>query len=448
MSNKRNQKGLVIGKYRITPLGLITLVVLILLIAAAVVVFVIKPFGGEDEKLPAPPKDPVQSEVKNEDKNESTPEPTAEPDAVEITAEPVATAVPVLRSATIRSLGEIAMENNLLKAAYSGESFDFSNMFSEISHVMGDADYTIADVEGSLGDTTTYSGKAKQMITPSSLITALKDCGVDMLMMANDHQLDGGFSEQQASVKNVADQGLAYVGAASSDAEKEIPVVKNINGINVGFVGYTTSLNGYEKYAGYGVNLVSKSNAAKDIQAAKDAGADVVIAYVSWGEMFERSVDSTQKKIAQALVKAGADVIIGYNPHVIQPASWIEAADADGNTRRALCLGATGNFLSDQRKKYTDSGIIFEFTIQEKSDYSGFEIVSPVYIPTYVWRDANEDGSYSYRTLAVGEWLETEPEGMEYSDVTRMREVWAEAQSILGIMSPLFPPTDLSNSII
>ena len=420
MSKNNNKKGLVIGKYRITPLGLIALAVIILLIAAAVVFFVLDPFGGRDAKKPGGAKTPVVA-VENTPEATSTPIPT-----------PAPTPEPALRSAKIRSLGEIAMETNLLKSAMVGDSFDFSDMFSEIDDVIGNADYTIADVEGSMGDTVGYSGKAKKMITPSSLITALKNAGVDMMMVANDHALDGGWAEQQATLKNLKDQGMTFVGGATSDAEKSIPVIQNINGINVGFVAYTTSLNGYEKYAGYGVNLVSKSNAAKDIQALKDAGADVVIAYANWGKMFERSVSSSQKKVAVALAKAGADVIIGYNPHVIQPVSWLEGKDANGNAKRVLCLGATGNLLSDQRDKYRDSGIIFEFTIQEKSDYSGFEIVSPAYIPTYVWRDKGEDGVYTYRALAVGEWLDTAPEGMEYADVTRMREVWAEAQSILG----------------
>lgn len=422
MNQRNRKKGLIIGRYRITPLGLVTLAFILLLIIALVVLAVVNPFGRDDKKTPGSQAKPTAAAV-------TSASPTPE---IVATPTPVVTQAPARRTARIRSLGEIAMENNLLKSAMSGDSFDFAPMFSEIADVIADADYTIADVEGSLGDTTSYSGKAKTMVTPSSLIAALKDAGVDMLMMANDHQLDGGFTEQQASLKNLADQGMAYVGAATSDAEKAQPVIKTINGINVGFVAYTTSLNGYEKYAGYGVNLVSKSNAIQDVQNLKSAGADVVIAYVSWGEMFDRTVSSTQKKIAQALVKAGVDVIIGYNPHVIQPASWLETTDSNGNVHRALCLGATGNFLSDQRDKYHDSGIIFEFTIQEKADYSGFEIINPTYIPTYVWRDAGVDGVYSYRTLAVGQWLEEAPEGMEYADVTRMREVWAEAQSILG----------------
>ena len=97
-----------------------------------------------------------------------------------------------------------------------------------------------------------------------------------------------------------------------------------------------------------------------------------------------------------------------------------------------LCLGATGNFLSDSRSQYADSGVIFQFTIEE-TEYGKFAITSPVFIPTYVWRRGGEEGSkYTYRTLAVGQWLEDQPEDMAYSDVQRMRQVWAEIQNIMG----------------
>lgn len=417
----KSPKGLRIGNYRITPLGLIVLFVLILLIAGAIVLVVLNPFEGMDLSFKKEPEVVATS----------TPEPVA------ATPTPSPTPEPTPRSATIRSLGEIAMQNNLLKSALVDNSFDFSGMFSEVSDIMGDADYTVANVEGVMGDSTNYSGTGSKLITPASLIGTLKDNGVDMLLLANDHALDGGFAQQQAMVQNCVSAGMDYVGAAASSDEKNTPNIKEINGIKVGFLGYTTTLNGNEKKTdaaavSYGVNLVAKSDAAKDIAALKSAGAEVIIAYMSWGEMFNRSITADQQAIAKFLVQAGVDVIIGYNPHVVQPAVWLEAPMADGTTHRTLCLCATGNFLSDQRSQYADSGIIFEFTIQERDELGTFDIVNPVYIPTYVWRSEGEGGKYNYRTLAVGEWLEKDPEGMVYTDMMRMRQVWAEMQTIMG----------------
>ena len=416
-------KGLKVGKYRITPLGLVVLAVLILLIIGGVLLAVLQPFNGQQDITASNVLPPEDEEVDVEITQAPTPTP-----------QPTPTPEPEPRSATIRSLGEIAMQQNLLRAAVSENTFDFDGMFSEIAGSIGDADFTVADVEGTLGGTTEYSGSSK-MITPPALIGSLKNCGVDMLMLANDHALDGGFNELQATIQNCISEGMDYVGAAASAEEKDTPVIRDINGINVAFLAYTESLNGNEKNTDaaaieYGVNLIAKSNAKKDIENARAAGADVVICYCSWGEMFNASPTDTEKKIAQSLASWGADVIIGYNPHVVQPATWLENKDSDGNVRRTLCLGATGNLLSDQYGK-NDNGVIFQFTIQE-TEYGKFSITDPVYVPTYVWRSEDEDGKYDYKALAVGQWLESTPEGMAYADAARMRQVWADLQSVMG----------------
>lgn len=427
MSNKP-VKGLRVGNYRITPLGLCTLAVLVLAIAAAIIIPVFHPFDTADRTVVAinatlaPIAQPAEEDSEDEEGPVVTPTPSPTPE-------------PQLRVATIRSLGEIAMQQNLLYSVVDGNEFNFFEMFSEIAPVMADADYTVADVEGTLGGTVSTSG-SNAMNTPPSLIGTLQDCGVDMLMLANDHALDGGFQELQATVQNCVDAGMGYVGAALSAEEKAQPKIVSINGIKVAFLAYTETLNGNEKKADaaatdYGVNLISKSNAVTDIAAAREAGADIVVCYVSWGEMLNQKITESQQKIAKILNKAGVDVIIGYNPHVVQPASWLESTDSDGTVRRTLCLGATGNFLSDSRSQYSDSGVIFQFTIEE-TEFGKFAITSPVYIPTYVWRSGEEGGKYTYRTLAVGQWLEDQPEDMAYSDVQRMRQVWAEIQNIMG----------------
>ena len=420
----KSKKGLRIGNYRITPLGLGVLAVLLLIIIAVVVLVVVQPFGGEDG-------------ISLFSRATPTPTPTATPTPTP-TPTPSPTPEPTPRAATIRSLGEIAIQDNLLAAGKTADgSYDFSPMFSDIAGVIGNADYTVADVEGALGDTQDPNG-GTLMRTPSSLIAALKDCGVDMLNLANDHAVDGNLADLTATISNLQSAGMDYVGAAASQAEKDTAKVITINGIKVGFLAYTDSLNGLEDKLDadalkYGINFVSKSNAKNDLQALRDAGADVIVACMSWGEMLNREATDSQISLAKALVSGGVDVIIGYNPHVIQPAAWLEMTDSNGNvTKRTLCLFSAGNFLSDSREQYSDSGIVFQFTIQEKADFTGFEITNPTYIPTYVWRMDNEDGTYEYRTLAAGQWLESAPEGMNYSQYSRLKEVWAEAQSVMG----------------
>lgn len=422
--SKHHKKGLRIGNYRIKPLGLGVLIAFVLIIVAAIVLVFGNPFGNEDgsyyARLTATP----------------TPTPTVAPTPTP-TAVPTPTPAPTPKAATVRVIGEIAVQDNVLAAAETDSGYDFSQMFTYISDIMGDADYTIGDVEGSMGDTLEASGD-EQMITPSAIISALKDCGVDMLNLANDHAVDGDLADLTATISNLQAAGMDYVGAAASETEKNTAKIISINGINVGFAAYTDSLNGLEKKVDsdvlkYGINYVSKSNAKNDLQSLRNAGADVVVVCMSWGKMLSRETTESQLELAKALSSWGADVIIGYNPHVVQPATWLEMTDSSGNvTQRTLCLFSAGNFLSDSREQYSDSGIIFQFSIEQKADFSGYEITNPCYIPTFVWRAENEDGSYEYHTLASSQWIESAPDGMNYSQYSRLKESYAEAQSAMG----------------
>lgn len=436
-SMANSKRGLRVGHYRITPLGLGVICGLIVIIGVVIALFVANqnaPLDGQNNAF-TPGKAAPTATATIEPEISATPEVT-----VTSTPEPTATPKPEPRSATIRMLGEITMENDLLKSAYNSEdqTFDFSPMFSEISEVVGNADYTIADVEGVMGDEKQASGTPEKMLTPSSLLTALKSAGVDMLMMSNDHVLDGGFALQQAALQNVAQAGLDYVGAAASEEEKNTPVVKDINGIKVGFVA-CESLNVKEKSLEkealtYGVNLVSRSNAPADIQALRSAGAEVVIALINWGKEYETSPSASQGKIAEVLVASGADVILGYNPRVLQPAKWLEGT-VNGAPHRTLCLCAPGNFLSGKRENGFNCGAIFEITLTEQPDGT-IAVESPKYIPTYVLRYAGENDLYEYRTIAVGQWTDENadnmPEGMTYADLQYMGTLWTAVQKLMG----------------
>lgn len=440
--SKSKKRGIRIGHYRITPLGIGTIVVLLVAIALAVALPMInKDLTTDAENQQVVSNNPTPTaEVSASASPEATA--TVKPTAVAPTAtpKPTATPEPEPRSATIRVLGEIMMETDLLKSAYNvtDKTFDFSPMFSEIADSIGNADYTIADIEGTLGDTNGFSGKDKEMLTPSSVLNALSGAGVDMLMMANDHALDGGFAELQAGIANVKAAGLDSIGVATSAEEKAAPVVKDINGIKVGFAAYCEKLNvkKVDKEAKeYGINLITNSNAAADIQNLRTAGAEIVVALVNWGEMYSHTPNENQMKIAQILVASGADVILGYNPHAVQPVTWMEVAVDEQTTRRALCLGAPGSFLSNQRKAGTDCGMIFEFTLKEQADGS-VAVESPQYIPTYTLRYENAEGIYQYRTVAINDYTgQTSgelPEGMVQTDIEYMQKLLTAMQSVVG----------------
>lgn len=435
MSTNKSQKGLHIGPYRITPLGIVVFAVIIVAIAAVAAYFVVAGLGGDAD----PKADPVAKAtaavtavpVSATDSDVLTmTTPTAAPTPV-ITPTPVVTATPEPTDGpvTIRALGEIIVDENVLAAAIQPDgSYSFADMFSSVSGAIGNADYTIANVEGSLGGVNDgYTGK-NAYNTPESIIADLADAGVDMLALANDHALDNFFQGLLGSVANCSAMGMDYIGAAATQEEHDTPKIVSINGANIGFLNYTTTLNSKEKATSedavkYGVNLVSESNCAKDVEALKAAGADAIVCVVSWSKDGSTEITKAQKRIMKALAESGVDVIIGYGPRVSQPVGWIEIKDKDGNlTQRTLCVSSVGTFLSDSTDKTMDCGTIFEFTFTPQTDGT-YAVEGVKSIPTYVWR-YTEGEKYAYRVLACGEWVDVQPDGMDDTAYQRMLAIW------------------------
>ncbi len=378
----------------------------------------------------------------------TTPEPTqavSNQDGYVVTAPtstPYVASVSGLRSARIRTVGDFVMSKNMLSSGKNYASsngtrypYSFMGMLSQISTVMQNADFTVANVDGSMGGKSHYKygySGYPQFNTPEYLMLDLVDCGVDMLTLANNHMLDGWYDGLIDEINNCDKAGLKHVGANRSAEEKAKPVIFEINNIKVGFMNYTMDLNSMDKQSAldpralqFAVNAVKNSNANNDAKALREAGADVIVCYMHWGAEYYSTPNDNQKKLATNLVKAGVDIIVGGHPHVVQKAEWLSGTNQFGEMQKTLCVYSLGNFLSEHdwvNNKNTgervacNGGIIFDFTIQEKADGS-FEIVAPEYLPVYVWKTAD-----NYIVLNAASYVQngTKPSGMtsaQYQDM-------------------------------
>ncbi len=422
----------------------VTIAVLALIILG--IVFAVRGCRGRPAGQPEPegtPEIQITPVPEVTPEPERTPEPEATPEprpAYTPDAELMAKSLPFgKRSAVIRSIGDIVMHVPLLRGAYSKQTktYDFSPYFSRIKASMEQADYTVINVDGPLGGRKFGSGSYKgypQFNTPPVLLNTLADCGVDMLTLANNHALDTYYDGLVATIDNVDKVGLDHVGAYRSQQERDTPKVVLINGIRVGFGNYTVSTNNMSKRSDpaatqYGLGMVSNSNAPQDIRRMREAGAEIVVMYMHWGEEYERSVQKAVKSIASKLVAAGADVVIGGHQHVVLPCEYLTVSDEAGEPRTGLVLYGMGNFLSDQRQRYRDSGIIFEITLRDDPASGAVVVEDSRYIPTYVQRIKGES-AYDYRVWPVGKAIEEAPGTLPAGVLDRMKQVWKEQAAI------------------
>ena len=357
--------------------------------------------------------------------------------ALALEAMPTVEPLQPLRRATIRAVGDLMVHAKQLKIARQEDgNYDFHPQYALVCDALANADYTIANLETTIGKyrNRDYSGYPL-FNTPETLLDAVRDAGVDFLTLANNHMLDRYFEGMVTTVDWVERYGFDYGGANRSPDEREKPIVVEVNGIHIGFLCYTQMTNGMEDFCTaevgkFGVNYLRRNDIDSDIRRLRDAGAEVVIAIPHWGEEYTRYPGQYALNNARYLVAAGADVVLGSHPHMVQPVRYVEAEDADGVLHRGLVAYSLGNFISNMTVRYTDSGIILQFTIQETQD-GGFEIVDPAVVPIYCWRR-----DHMIQALSSLKYYGEAPEGMSQKTFARMKESCTELRSLIDADIP------------
>lgn len=289
-------------------------------------------------------------------------------------------------SLTLAAVGDVMCHLPQVRAAWDKERrvYDFRPAFREIAAHLGAADVTVANLETVLDDSRPYRGYPR-FNSPSALAAALAGSGVDLVVTANNHALDQGERGVLATLESLKAAGLLATGTAASQKERG-PLLHTVKGFKLAFLSYTTSTNGLPLPAGkeYLVNLWDEKRAAEDIARARDLGAEFVVAYLHWGQEYQRRPSAAQEQIAGQLLAAGADLILGSHPHVVQP---LAEMTKPGSEDRALVAYSLGNFISNQHDPYTDRGQILYVTLTRDLVNQKVLIASYRILPTRVLRE-------------------------------------------------------------
>ena len=359
--------------------------------------------------------------------------PGARPVTGQRQAAPTPQPLPALRSVRLRAVGDLITHKRQLDDALQPDgSYDFHPQYAMIADALADADYTIANLETTIGrkDNKAWSG-FPMFNTPESLLDTLRDAGIDFLTLANNHILDRQFAGMQLTVDNVERYGFDHGGANRTPEEKEKPVVVEVNGVRIGVLCYTEMTNGMSKRGNsaarkYGINYLKDADIPGDVQRLRDAGAEVIIAMPHWGVEYRREPQQSMLSMAEKLVAAGADVVLGSHPHMVQPLRFIEATTATGEVRRGLVAFSLGNFISNQSKQYTDAGILLDFTLQER-ETGGFDVTDVRVMPTFCWRQPN-----LVQTLPALKYYDAPPAGMDDASWQRLRDSVDDLRQLIG----------------
>lgn len=365
-------------------LVLIALAVIIALVVIVVIIASVAGGGDEPAETPAPTTSAAATTG-----SEPSAQPTAEP-----SGEPAD-----VTTATIAVGGDIVMHTGLNSEAQTESGYDYTPIFGVLPDLVSDADYAVC----SLVTTLVAEGSAYTAYplfrSPTAIASAISSVGFDLVNTATSHLADAWKDGIDYTLDTLDAAGLAHVGTYRTEAERTESgnrTMVDINGISVAFLAYTCDTNsvpvsGFEYAASIcatdylsGGTEIDYELMDGDIAAAREAGADLVFVFMSWGSELSTEPSDLQYEITDSLIASGADVIIGGHCRVPQPMEMRTVQLDDGTERSAFVCYSLGNLLSCQNDQYTDISAILNLEITKDNSTGETSVTGVSYRPIYM----------------------------------------------------------------
>ncbi len=273
--------------------------------------------------------------------------------------------------------------------ASGGGSYDYTNAFLDIAHLLADADITAVNLEGTLVGAPYGSETAS---APSTLLQTLRSAGVDMIQLANSYSISNGTSGLAATIRGVQEAGMEPLGVYATNADFKSGkgyTLRNVKGVKIAFVAFTKGMDGlalpagsedcvnvlYTDYAST-YQTVDTEGITEVLQAAAKEKPDITIALLHWGSEFNDTISQSQKDICALMQANGVDAIIGTHSHYVQQMVFNESA----GTFVAYSLG---DFFGDAQRAGSEYSVILDLEITKDNGSGNTRITNFSYTPIF-----------------------------------------------------------------
>ncbi len=215
-------------------------------------------------------------------------------------------------------------------------------MLGAISPTLAAADVTVVNLETAITERGTPVPKAYNFRAPPRALDALKNAGVDVVSMANNHGIDYGDEGFLDSLAAERSRGLPIIGIGANERDAYAPFTIDVKGQRIAIIAATQVIDdalisdwtATDDHRG----LASAKEAERLVAAVAQARteADTVVVFLHWGTEKQTCPQDRQTTLADQLVVAGADIVVGGHAHRLQGA---------GRLGDAFVAYGLGNFV-------------------------------------------------------------------------------------------------------
>lgn len=217
----------------------------------------------------------------------------------------------------IAAVGDIALSHDYDRLLETkGSLFPFD----KIRETFNDQDIVMGNLEAPLSlKGQSHPFKCSLRSNPQ-YVEGLKSTGFNIFTIANNHVLDYKESAFFDTIKNLDKHGIKYIGAGKNISKAREPVIQDVKGIKIGFLGYCDVVIDSPFYASInerGIVPLKLEYLKEDIANLKSQ-VDVVVISLHWGIENFWLPTPEQRALARKMIDSGANLIIGHHSHVAQ----------------------------------------------------------------------------------------------------------------------------------
>lgn len=217
--------------------------------------------------------------------------------------------------------GDILLSDHVLGAYHKAGSID-GVVDQTFQSVIDSSDVFMVNQEFPFSDRgTAAADKQYTFRLPPEKVSLFQEMGIDIVTLANNHALDFGTDALLDTCGTLDAAGIYRVGAGANLDEAKKPVIIDIKGKTIGFLGASRvipvgSWNATSTSPGM-LTTYDPTVLIEEIKKARET-CDFVIVYVHWGIERDEYPQDYQRTMARQYIDAGADMVIGSHPHVLQ----------------------------------------------------------------------------------------------------------------------------------
>lgn len=218
---------------------------------------------------------------------------------------------------SVTAVGDLMMSSWIINVVRQ-KGVDYP--FDSTRALLKSSDFAIANLEAPLSDSgVPFEGKKFTFKVPPEFAAGIKNAGIDVLNLANNHILDFGSEGLRNTISTLDSMQLYHIGAGVDGNSACAPTIVDYFGIRIAFLGFSMTFpkEFWASDTTCGTCYPYERKFQRLVQQCEQ-DADLTIVSFHWGAEKRTTPKEYQIYYAHKAIDLGADLVLGHHPHVLQ----------------------------------------------------------------------------------------------------------------------------------